>query len=233
MVWFAGGEQSLMVGQGANGTLRMAIFVVDFFGALNCTQALCGGQTERRPITKGLAINWRDVVSFGFCLAMVLQSRRDVTHLALVFHSLNFLFYIEQRFRRKDFKYQFIAKPGSLPAILTATLKRLLKIFATLILFVIGLTIIRLQPKRIAYGHYAGECVGNCGTIYEVTNKVIHVDTTSFWETQNDLSKLQIKRQRFLEKDNVVNFDTKKITIPLIMLLDPRTIFGAVFLRGS
>ncbi len=59
-----------------------------------------------------------------------------------------------------------------------------------------------------------------------MTNKVIHVDTSSFWQTQNDLSKLQIKRQRFLEKDDVVNFDTKKISIPLIMLLDPRTIFG-------
>ena len=113
-----------------------------------------------------------------------------------------------------------------LPAILIATLKRLLKILAALILFVIGLSIIRVQPKRITYGHYAGECVGNCGTIYEVTNKFTHVDTTSFWQSQNDLSKLEIKRQRFLEKDDEVNFDTKKISVPLIMLLDPRTIFG-------
>jgi len=83
-----------------------------FCGALKCIQTLRGGQTPRRPITKGLAINWQEVVSFGFWLAMVLQSTRDVTHLALVFHSLNFLIYIGQRFRQKNFKYQFIAKPG-------------------------------------------------------------------------------------------------------------------------
>ena len=83
-----------------------------FCKVLNCIQALRGGQTARRPITKGLAINWREVVSFGFWLAMVLQSTRDITHLALVFHSLNFLIYIGQRFRQKNFKYQFIAKPG-------------------------------------------------------------------------------------------------------------------------
>ena len=112
VVWFAGGEQSLMVGQGAKETLRQPIFAAVFCGVLNCTQTLFGGETARRPITKGLAINWRDVVSFGFWLAMVLQSTRDVTHLALVFHSLNFLIYIGQRFRQKNFKYQFIAKPG-------------------------------------------------------------------------------------------------------------------------
>ena len=64
--------------------------------------------------TKVFAKAGRDVVSFGFCLAMVLQSTRDVTHLALVFHSLNFLIYIGLRFRQKNFKYQFIAKPRSL-----------------------------------------------------------------------------------------------------------------------
>ena len=112
VVWFAGGEQSHLVGQDASETLRPAIFAAVFCGAVNCTQILHGGQTARRPITKGLAINWREVVSFGFWLAMVHQSKRDVTHLALVFHSLNFLIYIRLRFRRKNFKYQFIAKPG-------------------------------------------------------------------------------------------------------------------------
>ena len=96
-----------------------------FCGALNSTQTLRGGQTKRRPITKGLAINWREVVSFGFWLAMVLQSTRDVTHLALVFHSLNFLFYIGLRFRRMGFKYQFIAKPRPLHATLDEIFKSL------------------------------------------------------------------------------------------------------------
>ena len=95
------------------------------------------------------------------------------------------------------------------------------------ILILIGLIIIRVQPKRIAFGFYAGECIGNCGTIYEVTTKVLLVDTTSFWQTQNDLDKLQIKKQRYLEEDDEGNFNAKKFSIPLIMLLDPRTIFGS------
>ena len=114
VVWFSGGEQSLMVGRGANETLKRAIFGAVFCGALNCTQTLRGGQTERRPITKGLAINWRDVVSFGFYSLWFFGSGRDITHLALVFHSLNFLIYIGLRFRLMGFKYQFIAKPRPL-----------------------------------------------------------------------------------------------------------------------
>ena len=93
------------------------------------------------------------------------------------------------------------------------------------ILVLIGLTIIRVQPKRIAFGFYAGECVGNCGTIYEVTTKTLRVDTTSFWKSQNDLANLQIKGQRYIE-ENEGNFNSKKFSIPLIMLFDPRTIFG-------
>jgi len=52
--------------QGANETLKQAIFAAVFCAASNCTQTLRGRQTARRPITKGLAINWRNVVSFGF-----------------------------------------------------------------------------------------------------------------------------------------------------------------------
>ena len=68
--------------------------------------------------------------------------------------------------------------------------------------------------------------MGNCGTVYELTSKVLRVDTTSFWETRNDLGNLQIKGQRHFEKDAEGNFNSKKLSIPLIMLLEPRTIFG-------
>ena len=95
------------------------------------------------------------------------------------------------------------------------------------ILVLIGLITVRIKPNRIAFGFYAGECVGNCGTIYEVTTKFLRVDTSSFWQTQNDLDKLQIKAQKYLEKNDEGNFSAKKIPIPLIMLLDPRSIFGS------
>lgn len=114
----------------------------------------------------------------------------------------------------------------TLPAIFTLILKRFYKILLALILVLVGLLFIRIEPKRIAYGQFAGECVGNCGTVYEVTTKVLRVDTTSFWQTRNDLGKLNIKGQRYLEEDDEGNFNSKKLSIPLIMLFDPRTIFG-------
>ena len=95
------------------------------------------------------------------------------------------------------------------------------------ILVLIGLITVRIKPKRIAFGFYAGECVGNCGTIYEVNTKVLRVDTSSFWQTQNDVGKLQIKNHRYLEADEHADFNARKFPIPLIMLLDPRTIFGS------
>ena len=106
-------------------------------------------------------------------------------------------------------------------------MKRFLKILILCILVLIGLITIRIKPKRIAFGFYAGECVGNCGTIYEVNTKVLRVDTSSFWQTQNDLGKLQIKSQKYLKEDDKSDFNARKFPIPLMMLLDPRTIFGS------
>jgi hypothetical protein len=85
---------------------------------------------------------------------------------------------------------------------------------------------IRIKPNRIAYGLFAGECTGNCGTIYEITSKDLRVDTTSFWQSRNDLGKLQIKGLSVFENSKDEGFETKEISIPLIMLIDPRTRFG-------
>ena len=105
-------------------------------------------------------------------------------------------------------------------------LKKILKIFLIVILILIGLSVIRIKPSRIAYGQFAGECIGNCGTIYEITSKGLRVDTTSFWQSRNGLGKFKIKGQRIFEESKEKYFDTKKISIPLIMLIDPRTRFG-------
>lgn len=104
--------------------------------------------------------------------------------------------------------------------------KKILKIFLIVILVLIGLSVIRIKPRRIAYGHFAEECVGNCNTIYEITSKVLVADTTTFWQTRNDLRKFKIKGQKIFEKNKEKDFDAKKISIPLIMLIDPRSRFG-------
>lgn len=105
-------------------------------------------------------------------------------------------------------------------------LKKILKIFLIVILILIGLSVIRIKPGRIAYGQFAGECIGNCGTIYEISSKGLYVDTTSFWRSRNDLGKFQVKGQRIFEKNKEKDVDSKKISIPLIMLIDPRTELG-------
>ena len=78
----------------------------------------------------------------------------------------------------------------------------------------------------MVFGNFAGECVGNCGTMYQVSEKVIVRDTTSFFENRNDLTKLSIKYQNVSEQDDEGNFDNFKLNVPLAMLLDPRNQFG-------
>lgn len=102
-------------------------------------------------------------------------------------------------------------------------MKRHLIILTTIILIAVGLFTIELKPARVVIGYFAGECVGNCWAIYEVTTKVLRVDTTSFLQSGDNL---QIKGQRFFEQDDEGDFDSFKLNIPLIMLIDPRTIFG-------
>jgi hypothetical protein len=101
-----------------------------------------------------------------------------------------------------------------------------LKIAFGLILIVAGLLLIRIKPKAVIFGDFAGECIGNCGTMYEVKTDIIRKDTTSFWQTYSNLKKLQIKGQQYLEKDKRGDFNEFKLNIPLLMLLDPRDNFG-------
>lgn len=113
-----------------------------------------------------------------------------------------------------------------LQAIFFLTMKKLLIILLTITFLIIGLSVIRVTPRWTISGFFAGECIGNCGTMYEVTSGVIRVDTTSFWELKGETEKLKILGQRFLEQDHEGDFDSYKVTIPLVMLFDPRKQFG-------
>jgi hypothetical protein len=105
-------------------------------------------------------------------------------------------------------------------------LKRLLKILLGLSALFAGLLLIKPKPKTIIFGHFASECTGNCGTMYKVSYKVIVRDTTSFFQNKSDLSKFAVKFQNGSEQDDEGNFDSFKLNIPLLMLLDPRSQFG-------
>ena len=76
------------------------------------------------------------------------------------------------------------------------------------------------------YGFYAGECIGECGTMYQVSEKAVIKDTTSFWQTYDNFSNFILKHQIVLQKEDGENFNDFKLNIPLIMLLDPRGRFG-------
>lgn len=105
-------------------------------------------------------------------------------------------------------------------------MKRLLKILLGLIVVILGLYLIRPKPKTVIFGHFAGECVGNCGTMYQVGGKIIIRDTTTFFQSQNDLKKFIIKYQNVVREDDEGNYNKFKITVPLLMLFDPRSRFG-------
>ena len=105
-------------------------------------------------------------------------------------------------------------------------MKRLIKISLGLIIVFAGLVLIRLKPRIVIFGDFAGECIGNCGTMYEVTTKVIRKDTTTFWQTYQDLSKFAIKGQKQVEEHNEGDYNDYKLDIPLVMLFDPRERFG-------
>ncbi len=87
VVWFAGGEQSHLVGQGAYKTLRLAMSRAFFLRHLIVLKHSTVGQTERRPITMVLLIAGQEVVSFGSGSLFGFGFGQDFTHLAFV---LNF-----------------------------------------------------------------------------------------------------------------------------------------------
>jgi hypothetical protein len=120
----------------------------------------------------------------------------------------------------------FPASSSSLPAIHSSTLNKLFKILIGLFVLIAALLLIRPKPRTVIFGFFAGECVGNCGTMYQVSEKVIARDTTSFWQTFNDLTKLKVKYQNISEEDDEGDYDEYKLNIPLIMLIDPRDSFG-------
>ena len=95
-----------------------------------------------------------------------------------------------------------------------------------LILLIAGLLLIRPKPKTFIYGWFAGECVGNCGTMYQAKENYIIRDSISYWESDNKNKLLNIRAQQVLENDHEGSFSYLKLNIPLIMLLDPREQFG-------
>ena len=105
-------------------------------------------------------------------------------------------------------------------------MKRLLKILLGLIVVIGGLYLIRLKPKTVTFGHFAGECVGNCGTMYQVGGKIIIRDTTTFFQAQNNLNKFTIKYQNVVREDDEGKYNNFKMNVPLLMLFDPRSRFG-------
>lgn len=88
-----------------------------------------------------------------------------------------------------------------------------------------SLALIRCKPNKVTFGYYAGECIGNCGTLYQVGRQGVFIDTTTLWAANKDPALLKIKPQRvLLRKDGA--YDDLKLSIPLLMLLDTRDHFG-------
>lgn len=107
-----------------------------------------------------------------------------------------------------------------------ANLKRSIKILLSIIVIASVLCLIRIKPKVFVYGWFAGECKGSCGIMYQVTEKHICKDTTSYWINSNTNEPLRLQAQVAIENDHEGDFNNFKLNIPLVMMIDPRKQFG-------
>lgn len=105
-------------------------------------------------------------------------------------------------------------------------MKKLLGKLLIIPVFIVGLSLIEVTPNKTTFGFFAGECVGNCATMYEVSDKEIKVDTTSFWDYKFKDEKLEILEQKIINQENIKDYDFYKLRVPLIMIFDPRSRFG-------
>lgn len=129
---------------------------------------------------------------------------------------LDYLLFIKSYYCINYYIYYFLFK-----------LNRTFKILFLVIIIIATLLLIKIKPKIFVYGGwFAGECKGNCGTMYKVTEKHILKDTTTYWLYNKSDKNLKIEAQQLLENDDEGNYNNFKLNIPLIMILDPRTQFG-------
>ncbi|WP_338759643.1 hypothetical protein WAF17_12060 [Bernardetia sp. ABR2-2B] len=105
-------------------------------------------------------------------------------------------------------------------------MKKLLGKLLIIPVFIVGLSLIEVTPNKTTFGFFAGMCDGNCATMYEVSDKTILVDTTSFWDFRFKDEKLEILGQKIINQEGIKDYDFYKLRVPLIMILDPRSGFG-------
>ncbi|MGN6615821.1 MAG: hypothetical protein ACTHJ5_01480 [Ilyomonas sp.] len=67
---------------------------------------------------------------------------------------------------------------------------------------------------------------GSCSRMFEITTRTIHIDTTSFCNDRKQGEKLTMQSHLQIDIKQDDNSDDYKLTVPLIMLLDPRNVFG-------
>jgi len=73
-------------------------------------------------------------------------------------------------------------------------------------------------------GSFACDCANSsCSALYELTNHSISLDTTTFCKERTFASRVNIKPQNSFPLRDI---ETYKLKIPLLMLLDPRSVFG-------
>lgn len=104
-------------------------------------------------------------------------------------------------------------------------MKKLLGKLLIIPVFIVGLSLIEVVPSKTTFGFFAGMCVGNCATMYEVSDKAIKVDTTSFWDYKFKGQELEIIGQKIINQEDI-NGHFYKLKVPLIMIFEPRNVFG-------
>jgi len=107
-------------------------------------------------------------------------------------------------------------------------LKPPLKILAATVVLLAGLLFIKITPTEMQYGYFACDCApeGFCSKIFTIEDHKIKIDSINFCKMRNFGGLFTCKPQVIINWLGTKEIDDCKMEVPLIMFLDPRSVFG-------
>lgn len=103
-----------------------------------------------------------------------------------------------------------------------------LKILAATVVLLAGLLFIKITPTEMQYGYFACDCApeGFCSKIFTIEDHKIKIDNINFCKMRNVGGLFTCKPQVIINWLGTKEIDDCKMEVPLIMFLDPRSVFG-------
>jgi len=78
----------------------------------------------------------------------------------------------------------------------------------------------------IIYGVYCGECIGDCTTMYKLTNNDLFIDSTNRWWQARFKGKKYSFKGNILNKKYFLEAENLKAQIPSVLITSKDKVFG-------